>query len=96
MCIPELLLLLWPLLRRLDQRLDKQRVLGDPIKGQQDEKATHDSRHMRKNWRDMATLDYFGIFTEQREGGWVQFCYVGTFYISGCCNNFSTNGPKRK
>jgi hypothetical protein len=36
--IPELLLLLWPLLRRLDKRLDKQRVLSDPIKGQQDEK----------------------------------------------------------
>jgi hypothetical protein len=61
--IPELLLLLWPLLRRLDQRLDKQRVLGNPIIGQQDEKATHDSRHMRKNRRSMATLDYFGICT---------------------------------
>jgi hypothetical protein len=41
--VPELLLLLWPLLRRLDQRLNKQRVLGDPIKGQQDEKITQDS-----------------------------------------------------
>jgi hypothetical protein len=41
--IPELLLLLWPLLRRLDQRLDKQRVLSDPTIGQQDEKQQYRS-----------------------------------------------------
>jgi hypothetical protein len=74
--IPELLLLLWPLLRRLDQRLDKQRVLSDPIQGQQQDEKTTIRLHPEKQVRDMATLDYFGIFTEQREGGWVQFCYV--------------------